>query len=161
MIRNQNQFTVTLTGTCPQTLNPISLTLKQEAVPHSYNINSEEISGGGGVYERKLNRFLTLIPILILFFHVLLTRVREVGALDYWVCGSIRKLDQLVLGLLFFPLHVAKLPVISPCTITVILRSTPFVLFFKVISGSFHMFYIWNHRLLGNPFRNLSCLSLG
>ena len=46
MIRNQNQFTVTLSGDCPNTLTTISLYLSSKIQCHIDNINSEETAVG-------------------------------------------------------------------------------------------------------------------
>ena len=106
----------------------------------------------------KLNKFLTLIPILTLFLHILLTSGHVLGAIYYCIGGRIRKMNWPVFGLLFFPLSVVKLPMISPFTINFIERSTSFAIIFGVVhSGCCQIFYIWNHRLLGDPFWKISC----
>ena len=50
----------------------------------------------------NLNKFLTLIPILTLFLHILLTGGHGVGAIHYCIGGIIIKMNQLVIGLLFY-----------------------------------------------------------
>ena len=45
----------------------------------------------GVFYAGKLNRFLTLIPVIILFLHIVITGGHEVGAIDYCIGCRIRK----------------------------------------------------------------------
>ena len=78
----------------------------------------------------------------------------------YWFQNH--KIEQLSIAMLVFPLLVAKFPVKYPCTITVIAINTIFViLIFSFHGGCFQIFHIWNNRLLGDPFWELTCWTLG
>ena len=110
----------------------------------------------------KFNKFLTLIPTLTLFLHIRITCDHNVGAIYYCIGDRIINFNWPDLGLLFFPLFMPDLQVIPPCNITIIARSTPCVLVIVAVhSGCCHIFYIWNHRLLGDPFWKLFCWCLG
>ena len=75
----------------------------------------------------KLNRFLTLIPILTLFLQILLTGGNEVGEIDYYIGFRISKVNQLLLEFLVFPILVAKISVKHSCKITVITINTQLI----------------------------------
>ena len=72
MVREKNQFTLTLVGDCPQTLTPTYLPLKRDPVPHR----------------------------LGLFLHIILTGGHEVRAIDYYIGGRI--FTHLVFSILKF-----------------------------------------------------------
>ena len=99
----------------------------------------------------KLNKFLTIIPILVLFIHILLTGGHEVGAIYYYIGCRIIKLNRLLLVLIFFPLLVANLIVNPPCIITVIVINTPFVnLLVAGHCGCYQILHVWNNMLFGD-----------
>ena len=123
---------------------------RASSTPTTYRVKKYQL---GRFDAWKLNKLLTLIPVLALFLHIIFIGGHEVGAIDYCIGGRIIKMNWLVLGLILFTLPVVNLPVISPCTITVIARCKQFVLIFVAVhSGCCQIFYIWNHRLLGDPF---------
>ena len=65
---------------------------------------------------------------------------------------------MIFLVFILFPVPVSNLSVISPCNITIISRSTPFLLLIAVVhSGFCEIFYTLNNRLLGESFWNISC----
>ena len=67
----------------------------------------------------KSKIFLNLIPILILFLQIPFTSGHEVGSIYYCIGCRTSKVNWIFIDLLFFPLFVANLPVISTCTIAV------------------------------------------
>ena len=76
--------------------------------------------------------------------------------------GVIVKTNRWLLALLIFPLLMAILPVIPPCTPTIIARGAPLLLIIVMgHGGCCKIFGIWNNRLLGNPFWKLIWGGLG
>ena len=72
--------------------------------------------------------FLTLITIPLLFLHILLTSGHEAGEIDYRFFCKIRKVNQLILYLILFPLLVDTLPVKVTVIITIVAINTKFLL---------------------------------
>ena len=76
--------------------------------------------------------------------------------------AELEKTNRLSIALLIFPLHMAILPVKSPCTLTIISLGVPLVIIVVVGHGvCCKIFAIWNNRLLSNPFWKLVCVILG
>ena len=96
---------MTLVGSCPQTLTPISFPLKRDPVPHRID----------------------------LFLQIILTGGHEVRAIYYCLGDRVEKSNKWLLALLNFPLLVAILPVNSPCTLTIIARDASLVIL--VVAG--------------------------
>ena len=71
-------------------------------------------------------------------------------------------MNILIIYLLPFPIILVIFTVISPCTITIIVRSVP-VLFLAVAGygGCWQVIHIWRNKIIGDPFWNISCWIIG
>ena len=160
MGRDQNKFTVTLVGDCPQTLTPIYFPLKWEPVPHRQYEDWINISVGNLMHGILANSWLLSPSLLYSFTYFSLVEWFKSNRSLHW--SQNLKIEPICSWLDFLSTPCGQPYSDIPMHHYRFARSKPFVMMFVAVhSGCCQILYIWNHRLLGDPFWKIFCWCLG